>query len=441
MAHSFKGGIHPRYHKERTRGLAIEKLPSPRQVILPMRQHIGAPCTPTVNVGDTVTVGQVIGDSDAYMSCPVHASVSGTVCAIEKRWHPNGVKELSVVIDNDGLDTVCPDFTGAESRSISDITSDEIISLACAAGITGMGGAGFPLHVKLKTALDKRVDTILINGSECEPYITADHRAMVEYPAKIAGGIQILMKCLGLSRAQIGIEDNKPDAIAQMRYACENTGIDVCVLKTKYPQGGEKQLIYAVTGRKVPPGKLPMDVGCAVFNVDTCASLYRAIVKKRPLIKRVVTVSGSAVKDAKNLLVPIGTPYQDLIDFCGGFTQDPYKLISGGPMMGSAQHSLQTPVIKSTSALLAFCGREETFSDDPVCIHCGKCVRVCPMNLMPNYISRYARAGNLDMCGRLNVMDCIECGSCAYECPGKLYLVQTMRMTKAKLAARDRAAK
>lgn len=441
LAFTFHGGIHPDYQKKRTADLPIVQMPAPARIIMPLIQHIGAVCEPLVGVGDTVTVGQKIADSSAYMSCPVHSSVSGVVTAIEDCWHSSGIKRPAIVIENDGKDTRHPDYIAPENVDFSTWTSDQIILAAREAGITGMGGAGFPLHVKLKTALEKKVNTILINGAECEPYITADHRAMLEYPRKIIAGIQVFMQCLGCSEAIVGIENNKPDAIRQMRQAAQGTSIRIAVLKTKYPQGGEKQLIYAITGRKVPPGKLPMDVGCAVFNVDTCASVYRAIAKGRPLIKRVVTVSGSAVREAKNLLVRIGTPYQDLFEFCGGFVREPYKVICGGPMMGSAQHHLDTPVMKSTSALLAFAGGEEQFADNQVCIHCGRCVSACPMNLMPNYINRASRADDMEQCKKLHVMDCIECGCCAYVCPAKLYLVQTMRMCKAKIMAAERAKK
>ena len=317
--------------------------------------------------------------------------------------------------------------------NLDDLTPSEIIGYAHDAGIVGMGGAAFPLHAKLKTAFDKKIEVIIINGAECEPFITADHRAMVEYPRSIVNGAKLIMKCLGKKEAVIAIEDNKPDAIASMTVTAEDSGIRICTVKTKYPQGGEKQLIKAITGREVPPGKLPMDIGCAVFNVDTCASLFRAVSKGRPLTKRVCTVSGSAVINPKNLLVRVGTPYYALFEHCGGFSSDPYKIISGGPMMGSAQHSVEIPVIKNTSALLAFCGNEESFDDKPTCLHCGKCVNVCPMRLMPNYIYMHAEKEEFAECKKYNVQDCIECGCCSYVCPGRLYLVQAMRMAKGHL--------
>lgn len=433
MAFSFRGGIHPPYNKDKTFAKDIEKLPEPQEVIIPLQQHIGAPCTPIVSVGDKVDIGQKIGDCDlSSLACPVHASVSGTVKAVEPRWHPNGTKVLSVVIENDlegRMSPECLPFDG----SLEDLTPETVITLARDAGIVGMGGASFPLYAKLKTAIDKKVDTLIINGCECEPFITCDHRAMIEYPRLIVNGIRQIMQCLGLKDAVIAIEDNKPDAIDAMTLTAENTGITVQALPTKYPQGGEKQLIKALTGREIPPGKLPMDIGCAVFNVDTCASLDRKISRGIPLIRRVVTVSGEAVANPKNILVPIGTPYSELFRYCDGFSVNPYKIINGGPMMGSAQHTLDAPVIKNTSALLAFAGEEESFAEDPACIRCGRCVSACPMRLMPNYIYMYAQKGEFDRCKDLNVQDCIECGCCAYSCPGRLYLVQAMRMAKSRI--------
>ena len=433
MAFSFRGGIHPPYNKDRTFAKDIEKLPEPEEVVIPLQQHIGAPCTPVVSAGDKVDYGQKIGDCDlSSLSCPVHASVSGTVTAVEPRWHPNGTKVLSVIIKNDFEDRLSPECVPFEGNT-EDLTPEEIIRIAREAGIVGMGGAAFPLYAKLKTAIEKKVDVLIINGCECEPFITCDHRAMIEYPRPIVNGIRLIMQCLGLKDAIIAIEDNKPDAVDAMTLTTENTGITVQALPTKYPQGGEKQLIKALTGREIPPGKLPMDMGCAVFNVDTCASLDRKLSRGLPLVRRVVTVSGEAVVNPKNVLGPIGTSYTDLFRFCDGFSTAPYKIINGGPMMGSAQHTLDAPVIKNTSALLAFSGEEESFAENPACIRCGRCVSACPMRLMPNYIYMYAQKGDFEQCMALNVQDCIECGCCSYSCPGRLYLVQAMRMAKSRI--------
>ena len=433
MPFGFKGGIHPEYKKEYTSSKDIEELPSPDIAIIPLLQHIGTPCKPIVSVGDSVAVGQIIGDSDAGMSCPVHASISGKVIAVEPRWHPSGVKVESVVIENDGLDIHKPCIMPYYGN-IQRITPEEIIDYARKAGIVGMGGAAFPLHVKLKSAIDAGVHTIIVNGAECEPFITSDHRAMLEYPRTIAGGVELIMRCLGIESSVIAIEKNKPDAIASMTSACADKNIEIIPLPTKYPQGGEKQLVRAITGREIPPGKLPMDVGCIVLNVDSCASLYRAIIKGVPLTKRVVTVSGPAVNTPKNLLVHIGTPFEKLFEYCDGFAEIPYKIIHGGPMMGSAQHNIETPIVKNSSALLAFCNDEnETFPETQTCIRCGKCLEVCPMNLMPSMIYKSALKGEFLKCKEMFVQDCIECGCCSYICPGKLYLVQAIRMAKCNL--------
>ncbi len=434
MAFSFRGGIHPDYQKEKTAAsVIVSNLPQPDTVIIPLSQHIGAPCTPLVKVGDRVLEGQKIGDVETGLGAPVHATVTGIVRAIEPRWHSSGVKVMSVVIENDGTEEKA-DYE-AYPGEVSDLTPEEIIHYAREGGIVGMGGAAFPLHAKLRSALDRQVSTVIINGCECEPFITADHRAMVEYPRFIVVGAELIRQCLGVDDVVICVENNKPDAIATLRATADGTGITVMELPTKYPQGGEKQLIRAVTGREIPPGKLPMDIGFAVFNVDTCASLYRMIYRAQPLIKRVVTVSGSAVASPANLLVRIGTPYREVFRYCGGFTAEPYKIVSGGPMMGSAQHSLDIPVVKNTSALLAFAedGGEESFPTFDSCIRCGRCVSVCPMRLHPTKIYENAVLDRFEECDALNVRDCIECGCCAYVCPAKLYLVQAMRMAKSQI--------
>ena len=369
MAFSFRGGIYPEARKDRTSAsVIVSNLPQPETVTLPLSQHVGVPCLPLVHVGDRVLEGQKIADCETGLCAPIHASISGTVKAVEPRWHPSGTKVPSVVIENDGTGDVLEStpFLG----EISELSSAEILSYAREAGIVGMGGAAFPLHAKLRAALDRNVSTVIINGCECEPYLTADHRAMVEYPRFIIQGVLLVCRCLGVSDAVICVEGNKPDALATMRATAEGTGISVMEVPTKYPQGGERQLIRAVTGREIPPGKLPPDIGCAVFNVDTCASLYRAVFKGQPLTKRVVTVSGSAVMNPANLLVRIGTSYREVFRHCGGFSSLPYKIINGGPMMGTAQHSLEIPVLKNTSSLLAFAeeGGEDSFSEGDACI-------------------------------------------------------------------------
>lgn len=437
MAHSFRGGVHPKY-KKHTYASPIEVLEPSEIYIFPLLQHIGAVLEPVVNVGDKVLMGQKIADSSAPVSAPVHSSVSGIVTAIEPRYSANGSKVMSIIIKNDFLDIPCEKAVPVPDKPIEELTPEDIINIAREAGLVGMGGAAFPTHIKIKAAVDKKVDTLIINGAECEPYITADHRAMIEYPRPISGGIKLIMQALNLKHAFIGIEDNKEDAAATMKAVLKNSGVEIKELRTKYPQGGEKQLIKAIAGKEVPPGKLPMDIGCVVFNVDTCACLYRAVNNKAPLIKRVVTVSGTCISHPKNLLVRLGTPIADLINVCGGFVKDPKKVIMGGPMMGLAQHTLEVPIIKSSSAVLFFGPKDDKYERNPVCIRCGKCISVCPVNLMPIYINMFAEKGLYEECEKLNAADCIECGSCSYICPGRLYLVQTIRMSKDEINRKNK---
>ena len=426
MADTFRGGIHPEYRKDATSGLSIEILPPPARLYFPVLQHIGAPCEPVCKVGDRVAVGQCIADSDAPVSSRIHSSVSGRVVSIEPHLHPNGQRVLTIVVENDFEDDPLPD-------------ARQTIELMHAAGIVGMGGAGFPAHVKLSSAAGK-VDTLLINGAECEPYLTSDHRLMLEHPELIIGGAQILRRCLGLSRATICVEDNKKDAIAALHnLVVSDHSIQIAVLKTKYPQGGEKQIIKAVTGREVPSGKLPVDAGCVVFNVDSVASLCRAWRFGQPVVSRIVTVAGPAIAKPSMFSVRIGTPFSHVIEQAGGFRKDPVKVIMGGPMMGIPQYSLDAPVIKTTSGILGITRRETREADHPSCIHCGRCVRACPMHLMPNYLALYAAADRLDECERLGIMDCIECGSCSYVCPGRMHLVAQFKVKKNLIAERRRA--
>lgn len=433
MPFSFKGGIHPEDKKALTENKAIEVIPAPAQVILPVSMHIGAPCNPLVAAGDTVKVGQRIAESTAPVSAPVHASVSGTVVAVEPRLHPNGSMVMSVVIENDFQDT--PEQELKPVDKFQDLTAEELAEIAKDAGLVGLGGAAFPLHIKIKSAIGK-VDTLIINGAECEPYITSDNRMMLEHTDELIEGATIIMKALGLDKVHIAVESNKREAIAKLRRISEQKShIKLEVLRTKYPQGSEKHLIKAVTGREVPPGGLPADAGAINVNVASVIALYRAVEQGKPLTHKVVTVSGEAVANPKNLLVPLGTPIGELIDACGGLKEEPSEIIMGGPMMGIGQYSVDVPVIKGTNAILALIGKDDVFEEDPVCIRCGKCVTVCPMNLMPIYINMYANKGRLDECEKYRVMDCIECGCCSYTCPGRLHLVQTFRKAKQAIIA------
>ena len=435
MAHSFFGGVHPDDRKQLACDCPIGPY-VPRQVVIPMSQHIGAPCQPLVKKGDTVTVGQKIGDNTG-LCVPVHASVSGTVAAVELRPHTSGVPVMSVVIDSDGLDTPCPDLTPHET--LDGLTAEELMDIIHEAGIAGMGGATFPAHVKLSSGIGK-VDTLILNASECEPYITADDRLLRETPERVVGGLRVLMRIFALDRAYIGIEDNKPEAIRSLQNLLgSGSDIELCVRRTRYPQGAEKQLIQSITGRLVPPGGLPAAVGCAVFNAATAAAVYDAVYLGRPLTHRVVTVTGEAVKRPGNYLVPIGTRFSDLIEASGGFKTPAYKVLSGGPMMGMAQAGLDVPVSKGTNAITCLDDTAWKGEKTPHCIRCGRCMDACPMHLMPLYLYKYERADNLEGLTKKNVTDCIECGCCAYVCPAGIPLVQSFKNAKQKL--RDAAAK
>lgn len=433
MAASFYGGIHPNDGKKMTRDSKIEILPTPDQVVIPMSLHVGAPCEPIVKPGDFVLLGQKIGQEKGAISAPIHSSVSGVVKAVEPRLHPNGKMILSVVIDSDGKDTLHENVVSqkekaSDSGAIADIIRD--------AGIVGMGGAAFPTHFKISSGIGK-ADTVIINGAECEPYITADHRIMLEEPDEVLSGIRYLLKAMKLDKAVLAIEANKKDAVDLLREKLGNdTDIELRLLKTRYPQGSEKQLIQAVTGRQVPPGGLPADVGCVVFNIYTAWSTARAIEKGIPAIDRVITVSGPGITKPKNLRVRIGTPVSKLIEAAGGLKENVGKLLMGGPMMGNSLFDMDVPVIKGTNAILALCSDESNSEKEAKCIRCGKCVSVCPMHLLPVYMYIFERNDDLQSLEKYNVTDCMECGSCAYICPGRLHLVQSFRNAKAKLNAK-----
>lgn len=424
MAHSFFGGIHPRGFKELTRDEAIRPI-EPRVVSIAMNQHIGAPCKPLVKVGDRVLLGQKIGDGQG-LCVPVHASVSGRVVAVEQRPSPSGALSEAVVIESDGRNTLHPSIQ--KRQNVENLTADDLIALIREAGITGMGGAGFPTNVKLSSGLGK-VDTVIVNGAECEPYITSDDRLMREQPQKILAGLRIVQKILNPKRTAIGVENNKPEAIESLKKHL-NGEAELLALKVRYPQGAEKQLIQTVTGRQVPPGGLPAAVGCAVFNVATCAAIYDAVFEGLPLVRRAVTVTGRAIAKPCNLLAPIGTSFQDLVEAAGGFSSEPYKIFIGGPMMGIAQHTLAASTIKGNNALTCYSMLDKHEVGDPHCIRCGKCVDVCPMHLMPIFLHRAQKNGDLEKLKKGNVMDCIECGSCAYVCPAGIDLVQHFRTAK-----------
>ena len=437
MAFSFFGGVHPKENKRYARDKEIQAYPEPDILVIPMQQHIGAPCKPLVKKGDLVTVGQKIGDNQG-LCVPVHSSVSGKVKAVEARPHTNGTRVMSVVIENDHKGTVCEDCKPRTEEEVERLSPEELIAIIREGGIVGMGGATFPTHVKLSGGIGK-VDTVIVNAGECEPYITADDRLCREMPEEVISGLKIIMMILGLKEGHIGIEDNKPEAVSAVQaHLSKDDGITIDVLPAKYPQGAEKQLIYAVTGREVPSGGLPAAVGCAVFNAATCKAIHDVVYNGMPLVKRIVTVSGDISMDAKNLWVPIGTSFIDLRD-CAGFSENPYKVLSGGPMMGAAQYDLTATVIKGVNAITMLGKANNFFVEDSRCLRCGKCIAVCPMKLMPVLMYKAMQSGDVQEMKDSNLMDCIECGSCAYICPACVPLVLGFR--SAKQVMRNAAAK
>ena len=431
MAFFFFGGIHPKDHKQLTCHKAVQTFPEPDLLVIPMQQHIGAPCQPLVKKGDLVTMGQKIGDNQG-LCVPVHASVSGKVKAVEMRPHTSGTMMMSVVIENDHLDTLCPDIQPRSPEEVEKLTPQELMDIIRQAGIVGMGGATFPTHVKLSSGLGK-VDTIIVNLSECEPYIVADDRLAQEYPQQILSGLRIIMKILGLEKAVVAMENNKPAAAMALKRAMDpTTGIKLQLLPAKYPQGAEKQLIYAITGREIPSGGLPAAVGCAVFNAATCKAICDAVYDGMPLIRRIVTVSGDICMDPKNLMVPIGTSFNELMEAVGT-RENPYKVLSGGPMMGAAQYDLAVPVIKGTNAVTILGIQNKYAVDNSRCIRCGRCIDACPMHLMPVLMYQSTFSGEVEEMKSMNMLDCIECGCCAYSCPGSVPLVLSFRAAKQRI--------
>ena len=426
MKNLFFGGIHPQYNKEMSTKVTTFRTITPKQVVIPMQQHVGVPCKPLVQVGDQVLRGQMIGDGEG-LCVPVHASVSGTVVAIENRPHPTLGQCLAVVIENDFKDTTV-------SNEIPK-TTEEILEAIRSAGIVGMGGAAFPGNVKALSAMGN-VDTLIANACECEPYITADDSLLRTEPDHVLEGMMIMEGLLNPKRLVLAVEDNKEVAIGKIKELLKDfPKVELVVLPTRYPQGAEKQLVQSVTGREVPAGKLPISTGCAVFNVSTFAAIYRAVKLGYPLTHRIVTISGEAIAQPQNFIVRIGTPFQDLIEAAGGLNDLTERVISGGPMMGVAQSDLSVPVVKATNSILCLMKDQNGVAENPVCLRCGKCVNVCPMRLQPLYMYRYTNAERIEELQRLNIRDCIECGSCAFTCPGKLPLVETFR--KGKKALRE----
>ncbi len=417
-------------HNKNTADSEVVRLPIPDKVLLPMQQHIGAPCIPTVKVGDKVGVGQVIGDSDKFVSAPIHASVSGTVSAITQVKLPNGVISQAVEIESDGEMRLYegikpPEVTGKETflRAVRE------------SGLVGLGGAGFPTHVKLRIPPDKKVDTLIVNAAECEPYITVDYRECLDNSWDILSSIFTIKEILGIKNVVIAAEDNKPEAFKILKNIADHKldkddEIRLMVLKSKYPQGAEKMMVLSATGRKVPPGKLPADVGCIVMNVASVAFIARYLKTGKPLVSRSMTIDGSAIAKPQNVRVPIGTNIGDIIEFCGGFKAEPGKIITGGPMMGLSIIDTNLPVLKQNNAILAFAEGDQKVMKERDCIRCGRCAAACPLSLMPTLIERYSKAKDVERLEKVGVNVCMECGSCAFSCPAGKPLVQYMRLAK-----------
>ncbi|WP_069997971.1 electron transport complex subunit RsxC [Cellulosilyticum sp. I15G10I2] len=434
---TFKKGIHPNYNKESTSSKAIETLMPQGELVYPMSQHIGSPCKPLVKKGDSVLVGQKIGDATGFISAPIHSSVSGTVKVVEERRTLRGIKDLCVVIENDFEYKDSPDMQENAMPSYEELTQEKLVSIVKEAGLVGMGGAAFPTHVKLAPPPDKEMRYIIINGAECEPYLTSDHRVMVEEGERIVEGLKILLQVYKNAKALICIEDNKPDAIENMlKLTKEVDRIDTLSLHTKYPQGSEKHLIYAAIGKEVPSGKLPIDIGCAVFNIDSIVAIWRAVTKGRPIMRRIVTVSGSGVSNPCNVKVRVGASFREILEYAKWDEEKTLKIIAGGPMMGAAISDVDVPVVKGTSAILCFTEKEMNTQDASHCIRCGKCVDVCPMQLVPNTIHMAAINSEFDAFMKYDGMDCIECGCCSYICPAKRQLVQSIRTAKSTIRSR-----
>lgn len=436
----FARGIHPPERKELAEGAAIEVLPTPSVVRIALLQHLGAPCEPRVKLRDEVEQGAVVGSSSAAVSAPVHSSVRGTVGRETMTTLPNGRHVATIPVKAASEQPMAgaalyEDILGGEwpYEAVEQFTAEAVIAAVRDAGLVGLGGAAFPTHIKLARNPNKPIGTLLINGCECEPYLTSDFRVMVEAPRGVVAGALLAAHAAGAERIVICVEDHAPQAADLLSEAARGTSVQVRVLRTKYPQGGERQLIYAVCGAAVPVGGLPLDVGVVVLNAGTSVAVARAVLRGRPLTHRVVSITGHGIHRPANILAPIGVPYQTLVDHCGGLTQEAGRLVAGGPMMGFALAHLDTPVTKGTSGITVLTHDELRRSEETNCIRCGRCVDVCPMHLMPTRIALAARAGNLAMAQRFHMHACVECGCCAYTCPAGIPLVQLIRTGKVML--------
>ena len=442
MSQTFKGGVHPNYMKRPD--IPATVIAPPPQVVIPMAQHIGAPCQPLVKKGDYVTMGQKIGENPAPVSAPVHASVSGTVVAVEPRPHPLGDMIMSVVIENDYKDTPCTDLAPLSAEELK--SPDAILARIREAGVVGMGGAMFPTASKIRGGIGK-VDRLVINGAECEPYLNGDHLTMLNFPEQLLRGVELVRIASGVDTAYYGIEENKQDAIdllnSILKAHPDQFHIQIVPEKVKYPQGAEKMQVYAVTGRSVKPGGLPSGVGANVISTRTCYAVYQACYEGKPVIERIVSIAGSALKEPVNGLTRVGTPFEYLAEQCGGFVKTPRKIVLGGPMMGICATNFAAPTIKGTAGVLFFTEEEDRHVDEPSCIRCGKCITVCPMNLEPVFMYMYYSKGDFENMEKYHITDCFECGSCSFNCPARMPLTHAFKTAKLMFqakAAKEKAA-
>lgn len=433
---TFGGGIHPFDGKEMSKDIPIKAVYPVSDLVYPLSQHIGAPAKPVVAKGDRVLAGQLIAEAEGFVSSPIYSSVSGTVKAIEERRVATGNGVMSIVIENDGLYEEAEPFP---VKPLEEMTSEEIIARVREAGIVGMGGAGFPTHVKMSVKEPAKIDYVIVNGAECEPYLTSDYRKMIEEPEKLIEGLKVYLKLFPYSLGIIAIEDNKPDCVKIFKALTKDEPrITVKALITKYPQGSERQLIYATTGRAINSKLLPADVGCVVNNVDTVMSVRRAIYEGKPLMHRIVTVTGNCIKNPRNFDVLIGTMYEDLVPEAGGFRKEPVKIVSGGPMMGFCLFDLQVPVTKTASALLCLSNDDISRMEPSACINCGKCVEVCPSRLVPKSLSDHAANFNEEAYLEEHGLECVECGCCSFICPAKRPLCQNIKSMRKMCLAKKK---
>ncbi len=432
---TFKGGIHPSDQKVLTENLSFEVMPNPKQITIPLTQHLGKPAKPIVKKGSEVKVGEIIAEQNGFISSPIHSPVAGKVLKIIASATVIGFPKDAIVIESSEAN----EHVLMSPLDPETVTPQEIRDRVRDAGIVGQGGAAFPTYVKLSPPPDKKIDVAILNGCECEPYLTRDYRYMLERTDDLISGLRLIMKAVGVEKGAIGVEDNKPEAINKLKKAVKkHSNISVEVLKTKYPQGAEKMLIKAVTGKEVPPGKLPFDVGVVIQNIGTAIAINDAVVKGEPQLTAALTVSGLGINKPKNLIVPIGTPLAEILDYCGGVKENAAKVIVGGPMMGVAQYDFSAPVMKATSGILVLTEDEVNDHEETPCLRCGKCVDACPLNLTPTKLARLSSLEKFEEAEQLGITVCMECGTCTYTCPANIPLVQWIRFGKQKVMALQR---